>query len=346
MSDVMENLVRTNQADPALPTRIFNHSAGEFVERFNRLPFAVSHNLAGHSLFELPRLIELAKNLWALAGSKVLFQDGGAAFENRWDEIPNKALSFINGIRNIQQSSSWVLLKSVQEDPEYKAVIDRCVSELSELTGVNLEREITWIDGYIFIASPGAVTPHHIDHESNFLLQVHGEKNFNVCDPSDRSVLFEEEIESYYAGDLSAASFKPISQEKAYVFPLKPGTGTHIPSKGPHWVRNDDQYSVSFSINFCMRETDVKSRIYQCNHSIRRLGFIPTPPGRSPLKDWMKITALSRLGKSKAANKNELLRQNVRRLDGISRIVGKVLRRAPDDRHQGTVSGIRAKNST
>jgi len=320
---------QTNHDKQALPGKIFNHSTGEFAERFNNLPFAVSHNLGGHPLFALPRLTELAKTLWALAGSKVLFQEGGAAFDNRWDEIPKKALSFINGIRDIQRSGSWVLLKSVQEDPEYQECVDLCVGELSELTGVDLKREITWIDGYIFIASPGAVTPHHIDHESNFLLQVHGEKNFNVCDPNDRSVLFEEEIEKYYAGDLSAATFKPASQEKAYVFEMKPGSGAHIPSKGPHWVQNNDQYSVSFSINFCMRETDVRSRIYQCNHSLRQLGFVPTPPGRSAVKDRLKIMALARLGKAKAANKNELLRQNVKRLDGISRVVGKVLRRSP-----------------
>ena len=322
-----ESRTTNNRTSHDLPPKIFNHSPGEFAQEFNRLPFGVSHNLGEHPLFEIPRLIELAKTLWALAGSKVLFQDGGAAFENRWDEIPKKALSFINGIRDIQQSGSWVLLKSIQEDAEYQACIDQCVSELSELTSVDLKKEITWIDGYIFIASPGAVTPHHIDHESNFLLQVHGEKNINVCDPDDRSVLFEEEIENYYAGDLSAAGFKSVSQEKAYVFPMVPGKGVHIPSKGPHWVRNDKQYSVSFSINFCMRETDVKSRIYQCNHYLRKLDFTPTPPGRSAAKDWLKIAALSSLGKGKVANKYELLRKNTNRLEGASRIIEKVLRR-------------------
>jgi hypothetical protein len=221
-----------------------------------------------------------------------------------------------------------VLLKSVQEDPEYRECIDLCVSELSELTGIDLKKEITWIDGYIFIASPGAVTPHHIDHESNFLLQVHGEKSFNVCDPNDRSLLYEEEIENYYAGDLSAAGLKPVSQEKAFVYPMVPGTGVHIPSKGPHWVRNSEEYSVSFSINFCMRETDVKARIYQCNHYLRKLNFAPTPPGQSAVKDWLKVIALGRLGRAKAANKNELLRQNVKRLEGFSRIAEKALRRS------------------
>ena len=319
---------------PRMPPKIFNHSAGEFAERFNRLPFAVSHNLGNHPLFDLPRLVELAKTLWALAGSKVIFQEGNASFENRWDEIQNKALSFINGIRNIKESGSWILLKSVQEDPDYKECIDRCLAELSELTAIDLEKEITWVDGYIFIASPGAVTPHHIDHESNFLLQIHGNKSFNVGDPNDRTLLLEEEIENYYAGDLSAARIKPKSQEMAFVHAMEPGTGVHIPSKGPHWVRNSEDYSVSFSINFCMRETDMRARIYQCNHFLRKLGFDPTPPGLSSAKDRVKVMALSRLGKNKAANKNELLRQNVKRLESISRVAQKLLPHPPSSRKE------------
>ncbi len=336
----MSDLAQTKQLSPALPSRIFNHSAGEFGERFNRLPFALSHNLGGHPLFELTRLVELAKTLWAMADGKVLVNEGEASFDKRWDEIPRKAVSIIEGIRRIQDSGTWVLLKSIQEDPEYRECIDQCIAELSESTGVDLKKEITWIDGYVFIASPGAVTPHHIDHESNFLLQIHGEKNLNVCDPGDRSVLFEEEIENYYMGDLSAAHLKPVSQEKAYVFPMAPGTGAHIPSKGPHWVRNGDDYSVSFSINFCMRETDVRSRIYQCNHYLRKLDFQPTPPGRSAVKDRLKIMALSRFGGGKVANKYELLRQTTKRLDSASRVFEKVLRR-PAGARQASAEALR-----
>jgi hypothetical protein len=336
MSIEAVGLAQTEQISSELPPRIFNHSAAEFAEKFNRIPFAVSHNLGEHPLFELPRLVELAKTLWAGGGGRVAIIGADAPVEKRWDEIPNKARSFIEAIREIQQSGSWLMLKSSQEDPEYRSCIDLCVSELSELTGVDLKKEITWIDGYVFIASPGAITPHHMDHESNFLLQIHGEKNLNVTDPNDRSVLFEEEIENYYIGDISAARFKPVSQEKAYVFPMVPGTGAHIPSKGPHWVRNGKEYSVSFSINFCMRETDIKSRIYQCNHYLRKLDFNPTPPDRSKVKDRLKILALSSPGRGKAANKFELLRHGVKRLESASRIVQKVLRRSTNS-HHGTV---------
>ncbi|MCO6509300.1 MAG: cupin-like domain-containing protein [Aridibacter famidurans] len=322
-----------------MPSKIFNHKKDEFADKFNVLPFAVSHNLGEHPLFELPRLAELATTLWEMAAGKVVVQEGSADFGNRWDEIPNKALSLIKGIREIEQTDAWVLLKSIQEDPEYRECIDQCLTELSELTSVDLKKEITWMDGYIFIASPGAVTPHHIDHESNFLLQIHGDKSINVCDPYDRSVLFEDEIENYYAGDLSAAKFKPASQEKAYVFPMEPGKGVHIPSKGPHWVRNGGHYSVSFSINFCMRQTDVRSRIYQCNHYLRKLSFEPTPPGQSSMKDLLKLMATSRLSGGRASNKFELLRKNLKRLDRASRVFGKVVgRRVAPSTDKGAVS--------
>jgi hypothetical protein len=341
MSGEQATLRQASQPGSALPPRIFSHSPGEFAGRFNTRPFRLTHNLGESPLFELQRLVTLAKTLWALGQGKVQFNEGGASFEQRWDEIPAKTLSFIEGIRKIQNSNSWVLLKSIQEDPEYKECIDGCINELSELSGVDLKKEITWIDGYVFIASPAAVTPHHIDHETNFLLQIHGEKSINICDPADRSVLFEEEIENYYIGDLSAARLKPISPEKAYVVPLAPGVGAHIPSKGPHWVRNGDDYSISFSINFCMRETDRRSRVYQCNHYLRKLAFDPTPPGRSKIKDWLKTAVLTQVGRKDAVNKYELLRQNLRRLDSISLLAGKILRRTSHSQRAQTTASER-----
>jgi hypothetical protein len=318
--------VQSKGAD--FPNVLFNHRAGEFENNFNRLPFMFSHNLAEHHLFEIPRLVELAKTLFTSGAGKVLFQEGKIPFSKKWEDIPRKTLSFIDGIKRIQESGSWVLLKSIQEDPEYKALVESCVNELSSLTGVNLQKEITWLEGYIFIASPESVTPHHIDHEANFLLQVHGEKNLNVCDPSDRSVLTEEEIERYYIGELSAAAYKETSQQKAFVFPLMPGKGVHIPSKGPHWVRNGNEFSVSFSINFCMKELDLSARIYQFNHYLRNLNFQPSPPGKSPLKDRLKVMSLSKMQRGRAENKFELLRQDIQRLDRMFGVAGKLLGRS------------------
>ena len=45
------------------------------------------------------------------------------------------------------------------------------------------------LEGFIFVSSPGSVTPYHIDPERNFLLQVRGNKTMHMFDGSDRSLL-------------------------------------------------------------------------------------------------------------------------------------------------------------
>jgi hypothetical protein len=311
-----------------MPFPAFNHKPGEFIDRFNRLPFLVSHNLARHPLFEIPRLASLAKSLWGKAGGKVLFQEGIVGFDKRWDAIPRKAISFIEGITSIQESGSWAVLKSVQQHPEYKSLVDGCVSELSEIIGLDLQKKITWLEGYVFVASPGAVTPYHIDHEANFLLQIHGEKMMKICDPADRSVLSEEEIENYYVGDLSAARYREEHESKAFVFELAPGNGVHIPSRGPHWVRNGQLYSVSFSVNFFLKDIDLRARVYQFNHHLRKLNIQPSPPEKSAFRDRFKVMAMSLLHeRKKPANKSEFLRRNVKPVERVFRFVEKRLGR-------------------
>ena len=312
-----------------LPDKLFKHQRGEFTDRFNRVPFLVAHSLGNHPLFMIARLAELAKFLWSRADGSILFQEANVPVHSRWDEVGRKALSVINGIEQIKDSSSLIVLKRIQQDPEYKALMDQSVRELSELTGLDLSSQITWLVGSIFISSPRSVTPYHIDHETNFLLQVHGDKTFYVCDGNDRSVLTEEEIENYYAGDMSAAHYSQESEKKAHVFQLIAGNGVHNPSRGPHWVRNNEDYSVSLSINFCLRKMDLEARVYQFNHHLRRLTPKPTPPSQSALKDRLKMVVLSDIGgRSKAPTNYEKLTGKIRRLDRPFYVAEKLLRRS------------------
>ena len=309
------------------PAAWFNHRPGEFVSRFNVLPFPVSHNLTGHPLFELPRLVELAKMLWCKAEGRVIFHDGDVPVDLRWDEIAKRASSLTEGLSRIQDSGSWVSLKRINQDAEYKVLVDECAEELATLAGIDLAR-VTSLLGSFFISSPHSVTPYHIDHEGNFLLQLHGERNVYVCDPNDRAVLTEQEIESFYAGNMSAARYNEDNERMAHVFHLTPGKGVHIPSRGPHWVRNGNEYSVALSVNFCLSDMDRGARVYQVNHYLRRLRMKPAPPGQSALKDWLKIMVMSDLRRPRQfANNYEMVTRNVKRLDRSLHAAERVLRR-------------------
>ncbi|MEH2055448.1 MAG: cupin-like domain-containing protein [Nostoc sp.] len=301
------------------PTPIIETEIPQFREEFNLSSFMFSHNLAGHPLFEIPRLVELANTILSKGeAGKIACQVGQIPVNLKWSEVPRKK-QVLEAIARIEESGSWILLKSAQLDPEYNILLEQIVLELEELTGVPLRKEITWLDAYVFIASPYSITPYHIDHESNFLFQIHGDKDMNLFNPRDRSVLTEKQIEQYYIGQLDSANYTEEKQTKANVYHLTPGKAVHHPVLAPHWVKNGSNVSVSFSINFCMRSFDLQARIYQINHYLRKLGLEPTPPGQSAIKDYAKILALGILSKRQPKNKFELLRSGVKRLNVLEK---------------------------
>ena len=308
-----------------VPPAIIDESAGDFIN-LNRKSFSFTHHLGNDALFAVPRLARLAEHLWSKGAGKVTFQAGNITPGTRWEDAPKKRMSVIDAINNISQSGCWVLLKGVQDDAHYRDLMLSCFTEVEKLSGIALQKQVSWMDAYIFIASPESVTPFHIDHECNCLMQIHGEKEITVFDQDDRAVLTDAEIERYYVGELSAARFKEAAQQRGIRYHLAPGLGVHLPVRAPHWVKNGSDYSVSFSVHFFLHAEDRKARIYQLNHYLRELQMKPTPPGRSPLRDKMKIGAVGLIGLgSRARSKAEVLRRGVKRLDAISQVAKRLV---------------------
>ncbi len=290
--------------------------SADFASRYNQRPFAFEHQLSGHPLFQLDRLARLGESILSQGNPRNFAHFDGKGV-SRSSYLPNRLAREHAGeaISRISEFGSWVKLTAVQEaDAEYDALLTELLTEFEGLVRTPILKEMTWRTATIFIAAPGVVTPYHIDHTPNFLLQIGGEKLVNLFDPSDRSVLTEEEIECFYAGDDSAAQYRDHIQPKAQVFTLKPGVGVHQPMLAPHWVGNGDAPSISLSIAFCQRSLDVQARVYQINHYLRRLGLTPSPYGRSPLKDSAKILALGLVSTDKPSNYRETICSGVDRL--------------------------------
>jgi putative methyltransferase (TIGR04325 family) len=315
-----------NQTESTPLKRILQVEPSKLREGFNRFPFLFSHNLAGHPLFELPRLVQLSETILNTEGHRQpRCQVARVSIDNKWSEIPAKT-RIAEAIARIEEDDSWVLLYSVQTDPAYKALLDQIVTDLEELVGMPLRQEITWLDAYIFIASPHAITPYHIDHENTFLFQIQGEREVNLFDGSDRQILSDREIENYYLGDLEAADYKAENQSKAHVFHLTPGQGVHHPSLAPHCYKNGERYSIALGIHFCLRPLDLLARVYQANYYLRKLGLKPTPPGQSMMRDNLKIALIGLFSKRQPANKFELLRSGVMRLNGSLKLARRIVK--------------------
>jgi len=259
-----------------------------FAAYFNRKPFRVRHSLAGHPLFELPRLIELAR---ALPERFVEYNAGALPVGVRPEETPRTGLSAEETVRRIQECGSWMVLKRVEQDRDYAALLDGCLDEIAR-HGRGLFPPMRRREGFIFLSSPNAVTPFHIDPEYNFLLQIRGSKTVSMWDPADRFVLPDEELERFYAKFVHRnLPWRDVFQTTAFVLPLAPGEGLHFPVTVPHWVKNGPEVSVSFSITFRTAESERRELLYKANARLRKLGLTPRPVGESILLDRTKQLA-------------------------------------------------------
>jgi hypothetical protein len=252
-----------------------------FAGAFDRQPFAIEHRLGRHPLFELDRLIALS---CALPADRVEYNAGTLPVTQDPRQTPRTGLSVLETIRRIEECRSWMVLKNVESDPDYRALAERCLTPMRGLCP-----DMRALELFVFISSPDAVTPYHIDPECNFLLQIRGTKTIRTFPAWDRSVLSEQELERFYAGgSRNLFRLTPDTERKARTFELGPGQGLHIPVNAPHWVANGPQVSISFSITFRTDASDRREIAYRINHQLRRLHLRPRPVGHSPAIDDMK----------------------------------------------------------
>jgi hypothetical protein len=258
-----------------------------FAERFNRRPFMLEHRLSAHPLFDLSRLIQLARDTAESRPSDLYYDAGVTDLNEKWGTSPS-AFPVDETIRRIETVGAFIILKRAEHDPAYKGLLDACMSDLLQVSGRELERKMRRRECIIFITSPNRITTYHIDSETNFLLQVQGQKQISIFNKYDREVLPEEEIERFWATDTNAAVYKPELQDRAEVIALRPGNGVHIPVNAPHWVQNGNNISVSVSINYHSWDSEW-AHLYSVNYYLRnKFGIKPTPPFRSAALDAVK----------------------------------------------------------
>ncbi len=256
---------------------------GLFSERFPLRHFRISHGLRGHRLFELPRLLKLAQSL---PSSAVEYYSGAAAVSQDPQTAPTTGLTLEDTLRNIEVAGSWVALKYAELDAEYRDLLVECVSDVRALAEA-ARPGIHQLESYIFISSPGSVTPYHFDPEHNFLLQIRGTKQVHTWS-IEQSGIDQIALEHTYLGGHRNQRFPEQIAPLAETFVLKPGDGLHIPVHSPHWVKNGDQVSVSFSVTFRSRRIARDAAVHWLNAKLRGLGLSPRPPGDLAVRDLAK----------------------------------------------------------
>jgi cupin-like protein len=275
--------------------KLLNIDEDVFRTHFDRKPFMFGHNICNHPLLTIPRLTLLAKNLrdrhceYNAGTIPVSLPD--------WANTPHTGLSMVESLEQCEKLCSWMVLKRTETyDPEYRAMLDELLDEMEPLAS-EIEPGMYEREAAIFVSSPNAITPYHIDHEVNFLLQICGRKSLTVFHNTDRTVLTEKQLEDHFYGPGFHRNlpFREEWQSRGVVFEMKPGDAVHVPTTCPHWVRNGDRPSVSLSVSFKTDYSQRRASVYKMNARLRRLGIDPHPFGRSPMRDTAKFHAFRAL---------------------------------------------------
>lgn len=226
----------------------------------------LSHTLAGHRLFSREALAVLAERMPA---DRVEHNLGKLPLGIRAEDTPANGLSIGDTVRTIDTNGSWMVMKNVERDAEYGALLDAALAELEPIvarkTGPMVHRE-----AFIFLSSPGSVTPFHMDPEHNILLQIDGQKSMTVFPAGDSTLVPPTQSETFHAGGHRNLTWDDTFLAKGQAITLEPGDAILVPVKAPHFVQNGPVVSVSFSVTWRSERSVAEGELHGLNAWLRR----------------------------------------------------------------------------
>lgn len=290
-----EVCARVEPAPAGVPRApVLNDPDGAFARHYNRSSFRFEHGLKDHPLFALDSLVALSTRLPAHPDF-AYWSNGAVTVSDPWEKGMAERQSLQDTIRNIAHNDSIVIMKHTEQDPVFGPVLQELLAKFVEFSGPPMRDDVIVGEALVLVSSPNRITPYHFDAELNYLVQVTGDKTFNVFDHTVAEQVTDEELERYFSGGMSAGRYGEARQMNATVYDLKAGQGVHIPVVAPHWVRNGDNISVALSINYELKSVARRAKTYWLNHRLRKLGMTPTRPGVSRWRDGLKGRSASGL---------------------------------------------------
>ena len=269
-------------------TAVFNSANRQlFSQNYPEIPHKLNHSLGDHPLLSIERLAQLGEEI---PPSSVEYNKGDLPVGIDPALVPANGLTRGDTIRMVETSGSWAVLKNIEQNREYKALLLELLAELkphiTEKTGQLMRPQ-----GYIFVSSPDAVTPYHFDPEHNILLQLRGNKIMTQFPAGDARYAPDETHEGYHVGGHRNLVWRDELAAGGTEWSLSPGEALFVPVMAPHHVKNGPAVSLSLSITWRSDWSFAEADARAFNGVIRRLGITPKAPGRYPAQNKAKSYA-------------------------------------------------------
>jgi len=257
-------------------------------------PVLLDHDLVDHPLLKLDALAALAGRIRPVDAE---YNRGDVPVGLDPADTPSNGLSIADTIRSIEECGSWMVLKFIEQDEDYRGLLHDVLADVGpavrDSTGEMLKRE-----GFIFISSPGSVTPFHFDPEHNILLQIRGQKVMTIFAADDEKVVPGVEHERFHNGGHRNLPWRDDLAAEGRPFALTPGKAVYVPVKAPHWVQNGPEVSISLSITWRSEWSYDEEYARRMNHILRRAGMKPRAPGRFPDNNRLKSIGYRAIAKA------------------------------------------------
>lgn len=194
-------------------------------------------------------------------------------------------------IRDLRNANAWLTLLNVEDDSGMAELMNAYLGQLE--AGMiarqgkrrgKMYRRVA----FVFVSSPNSVTPVHFDIEHSLLMQVSGSKTVSIGRYESDAVR-RHEFDRYWDG--SHGRIEALPPEVA-AYTVTPGRAVYIPPGTPHWVHNGPDISLSVTLTYFTAATIRENRIEDFNSYLRRRNLTPREPGRSPVIDTVKISAM------------------------------------------------------
>lgn len=274
---------------PIFDDRAITGLTGAYPEN----PVLLDHCLGDHPLLTHDALIDLARTMRPI---DVEYNRADLPVGIDPADVPDNGMDVAQTIENIATNRSWMVLKFIEQVPAYRDFLHRTLAEIEPavhaITGKMLK-----LEGFIFLSSPDAVTPFHMDPEHNILLQLKGSKTMTIFPADDEEMAPGAAHEAFHRGGHRNLEWRDDFAARGRAFDLPAGKAIYVPVKAPHWVKNGPAPSLSLSITWQSEWAYREQYARAMNATLRRFGLNPAAPKRFPHQNHAKSLAWRTISK-------------------------------------------------
>jgi hypothetical protein len=249
-----------------------------FAAAYPNQPAVLDHRLTDHPLLSLEALAALGE---ALPESDVEYNRSDLPIGIKPEDIPANGLGIGETIRRIADTGSWAVLKFIEQVPAYRELLHGLLSEFAPLVAERTGPMLT-LQGFVFVSSPGSITPFHFDPEHNILVHLRGAKVMTVYPAGDTRFAEQAEHERYHTGGHRNLPWSEEFAGGGLAAQLTPGKALLVPVMAPHFVAVGDAPAISLSITWRSEWSYREAEAHAANNWLRQRGLSPAMPPRWP----------------------------------------------------------------